>query len=553
MPQARRNNTNLPLCLCDGKIRDNFTVDQYVPAILSRGTVMGKRMLVAGAVTPNPGNAGDGVVDNFALAATPGALAKVGTYTLRCSDPLCGDALSAAVTNFVGVGDGTVTLPVAALPAKQGEYSLECIDEEGGDTLVAVAGACVGVGDGTVTIPTAALPAKQGAYLLECTDEESNDDLSITAVVATRVGISDGTLTGEAISAVGAPTKQGDWICECMVAAANGGIFRLIDPDGIVVGSHIEILGGAGGTAVWDGAGITFTLTDGAADFDVGDYFTITVIGEHGGRFQLIDPDGIMITPNIFLPGGAAGAAAVVAGGLTFTLTDGATDFEVGDNFTITVTGEHGGIFRLTDPDGIVLTSSIALPGTAGGDIAVDVGGLGFLLTDGATDFEVGDVFTITVIGEHGGVFELTDPSGIVIENHIQLPGTPGGAVTVTIQGITFRIADGATDFVVHDSFTLTVLAGSMLAPVSDGAVADGSNLPLFILAHDVDARADISLNNTAYVKGSFDAQQLAFINTATLATNIIIDGIVKTIREWLDDVGLVAVDSNYIDGFENV
>lgn len=447
--QTRVNNTNLPLCLNNGKTRDNFTVKQYVTGVLLRGQVMGKEMVIIGTATADGGNTGNGTVTGLALHAT-GAPAKIGSYILICTDAELGDALT-----------GTAAA-------------------DGGNT-----------GNGTVTSIVTTLPAKQGAYILTCRDDSVNDTIAV-GNVSGPTGTGNGTLTEEAADSLGAPAKQGSYILTCIETITNGGRFQLADPDGIIVASDILIAAGAGGVIVFVGAGVTFKITDGGTDFVAGDYFGFDVTGAHGGRFELADPDGNIVHDNLLLPGGT------------------------------------------------------------GGTLAVDVDGVAFTLTDGGTDFATDDFFTITVTGANGGRFRLTDPDGIVVKDDISLAGGAGGTVVFTGAGMTFTITDGGTDFAVDDFFTITTTAGVKLIPVTDAATTDGSQLPLYILGEEVDATGGDITGEVAYIEGDFDAQQLAFEGTATLATDIKIGNVEKTIREWLQDVSIVAIDSTYPDEFEN-
>jgi phage tail sheath gpL-like len=57
----------------------------------------------------------------------------------------------------------------------------------------------------------------------------------------------------------------------------------------------------------------------------------------------------------------------------------------------------NGGVFQLTDPDGLIVSSAVTMTPGAGGVSVINVGGLQFSLTDGTTDFAVADSFTITV------------------------------------------------------------------------------------------------------------------------------------------------------------
>ena len=77
-----------------------------------------------------------------------------------------------------------------------------------------------------------------------------------------------------------------------------------------------------------------------SAGAKVGIYRLIIVEpGANVGTFVVEDPDGNVI-------GSGAVATAFSAGGLAFTLADGATDFLSGDSFTITVTATANALMR---------------------------------------------------------------------------------------------------------------------------------------------------------------------------------------------------------------
>lgn len=73
--------------------------------------------------------------------------------------------------------------------------------------------------------------------------------------------------------------------------------------------------------------------------------------GTNVGEFQVFDPDGLLV-------GVAVVATEFAAGGLTFTIADGSTDFASGDRFTITVSGAP--VFR-----GITVRNPAVEPDTA--------------------------------------------------------------------------------------------------------------------------------------------------------------------------------------------
>ncbi len=97
-----------------------------------------------------------------------------------------------------------------------------------------------------------------------------------SAAVAGNTG--DGAIT--AAPTVGKEAKVGKYVLTCIKAVADGGLFLVEDPDGIVIGEAT--------VGVEFTKHLTFTIADGAADFIVGDQFTITV-AEGSGKVVQID------------------------------------------------------------------------------------------------------------------------------------------------------------------------------------------------------------------------------------------------------------------------
>lgn len=89
----------------------------------------------------------------------------------------------------------------------------------------------------------------------------------------------------------------------------------------------------------------------------------------------------------------------------------------------------------------------------------------------------------------NSGTFEVFDPKG----NSLGL-AVVGTAFTNQIK---FAIADGGVDFVVGDTFTLTVADGSGKYVKSLAASVDGSQYPAVILSEDIDATsADVTTSS---------------------------------------------------------
>ena len=85
----------------------------------------------------------------------------------------------------------------------------------------------------------------------------------------------DGVFTLAASNEVGPDAKTGDYIVTCIAAATDGGRFQVVDPDGNALGDALV------GTA-FTSDHINFTIADGATDFAVGDFFTVSVAAGSG-------------------------------------------------------------------------------------------------------------------------------------------------------------------------------------------------------------------------------------------------------------------------------
>jgi hypothetical protein len=97
---------------------------------------------------------------------------------------------------------------------------------------------------------------------------------------------------------------------------------------------------------------------------------------------------------------------------------------------------------------------------------------------------QVGDyVLTITGAAADGGAFQVADPAGDVV-------GIGAVAVAFSGGGLSFTLADGANDFVVGDTITITVAEGSDKYVEWDPTNTDGSQIAAGILFDGVDASA---------------------------------------------------------------
>jgi len=136
---------------------------------------------------------------------------------------------------------------------------------------------------------------------------------AVTVAAGTNTG--DGTVTLATVAAGEIVPKVGAYTLTVIEAVANGGIFNLADPDGNIVAGYLQMTAGAGAATAFTAAGLNFTITDGATDFVVGDSFTLTVAA-----------DGKMV---IYATAGAGGAQVPKAV-LTYDITQtGAADVAI--------------------------------------------------------------------------------------------------------------------------------------------------------------------------------------------------------------------------------
>lgn len=102
-----------------------------------------------------------------------------------------------------------------------------------------------------------------------------------TAVVASAItGTGTGTVTAATVVAGQVVPIAGAYTLRNTAAVADGGVWRLEDPNGAVVASDLTQTVGSGAATVFEAAGLQFTITDGATNFALGDTATLTVAAD---------------------------------------------------------------------------------------------------------------------------------------------------------------------------------------------------------------------------------------------------------------------------------
>ena len=141
------------------------------------------------------------------------------------------------------------------------------------------------------------------------------------AVPTTGTGTGNtGTGTMTAVALIpGVTPAAGTYTFTCIAAVANGGVFKVTDPNGNVLKNNITMAPGAGAATQFYYAefGLTFTLTDAATDFIVGDKFTLAVTNPNAWvPFNPAACDGSQVPAGIYT-GDTIPAAIIAAGAVT--------------------------------------------------------------------------------------------------------------------------------------------------------------------------------------------------------------------------------------------
>lgn len=295
----------------------------------------------------------------------------------------------------------------------------------------------------------------------------------IGTIGGTRTGT--GTLTG--IAAVEPAAVTETWTLTCTAVAANGGTFS-------VVGSVSGAMANATVGVPYSAARIQFTINDGATDYALNDTFTIpvTVAARTGtGTLTAIEAAPAAVTETLTLACTAAGASVTASiSGTTMTVTAvGSGALSVGETLSGT---------------GVTAGTTITAFGTGTGGVGT------YTVSVSQT------VASTTITSSNGGTFSVT--------------GSVSGAMAAANVGIAysaalikFKINDGATDFIVGDTFTIAVTRGvaSAAGIAYDILRYDTStaNHELIMKAHGLSGTEEIFLGLRAYQDAGADYYNL--------------------------------------------
>jgi len=190
------------------------------------------------------------------------------------------------------------------------------------------------------------------------------------AAIPTVVGTGDGVMT---LLFAGPDVEKGNYVVKCTAAVAHGGTFSVTSPAGKLLASLV-LTAGAGNVTAYVSKHINFSITDGSADFIVGDTFTIAV---------------------------ATGAPAAVGtgDGVMSALTLG-PDAKPGQYRVECIRAvTNGGVFKVVGPDGDEIAVGDIVAGAGGVLVLANQRQLNLTLTE-ATDYVVGDFYEVFAFNE---------------------------------------------------------------------------------------------------------------------------------------------------------
>ncbi|MDY6839207.1 MAG: invasin domain 3-containing protein [Thermodesulfobacteriota bacterium] len=288
-----------------------------------------------------------------------------------------------------GMGEGLSATPPMADPNNVGSGVISAVTVSGTTPSEYWSATCnqaasatapapgANTGDGTMT----AVTVDPTNTVTENWTVACNQAASATAP-APGANTGDGTMSAVTVDPGHALTE--DWTVTCTDTAPDGGTFSV---EGTISGEQYATAS-VGTEYRSDGDEVRFTISDGSIDFQVGDSFTFSTTGP-----TTFSVSGTVSGPQ---PNVTIGwAYTSTTGGVSFTISDGSTDFEVGDIFTFSTTGPT--TFSVTGSvSGPQADATVGVPYTSG------LGQVSFTISDGNIDFIMGDSFTFSTTRDPG-------------------------------------------------------------------------------------------------------------------------------------------------------
>lgn len=145
-----------------------------------------------------------------------------------------------------------------------------------------------------------------------------------------------------------------------------------------------------------------------------------------------------------------------------------------------------------------------AITGTGNGTLTAAALGSGGAAKVGAYELKCLEAIT------NSGRFKLTDPDGKILTSQIVVPVS--GAIAYENFGLKFTLTDGSTDFAQNDLFTLTTTVDGNLAPYDDSAL-DGLDIPVAVMPFARTEATGANYPQGVIVEGELDSTIMTSAN----------------------------------------
>lgn len=153
----------------------------------------------------------------------------------------------------------------------------------------------------------------------------------------------------------------------------------------------------------------------------------------------------------------------------------------------------------------------------------------------------------------HGGIFKITDPDSLIVANNLAMIAGAGVATAFSVAGLVFTLTDGSTDFIVGDKFTIAVTSVAKFYPLKPSDTLGLESVAGIYLGDSILAATLVAgdVSNSKILKGLafIDKNKLVFENSAALTT-LLPSG--KTVEEELAGLGIICIDTVDISAVEN-
>ncbi|MCP4570006.1 MAG: hypothetical protein GY841_20690, partial [FCB group bacterium] len=120
----------------------------------------------------------------------------------------------------------------------------------------------------------------------------------------------------------------------------------------------------------------------------------------------------------------------------------------------------------------------------------------------------------------NGGVFKLEDPQGRLLTSQLTMTAGAGAATIFETSGLIFTLTDGSTDFASGDIFLLPVVANNKMVPFATDGVR-GAEIPVAVMSDSQTSTGAGDLPISPYISGTVTEERLIIDAVGTPGSGI--------------------------------